>query len=150
MARKKTVVGAKDKFKLVSLSESPFEERDYDLLDEAQQLFKDGGIRIASNENFHEAILNSSGHVVGASVVGLTYDEMGTTVRFSVAVSKPFRRQGIARRLIKSIIAEYEDDCEIEAWVVNPIMVDLLNDLGFNEPHGGWSQDNPFFTRRAQ
>jgi len=113
----------------------------YDLMDKAEKLFKDSGIRISRSEELYEMVLDGE-DVVGASVTGLSNSEEGErTLRFSVAVSPTTRRQGVARKLVENIIVD-NPDTKIEAWVVNEeAMVPLLTKLGF-DGYGG--QSDPF------
>jgi ribosomal protein S18 acetylase RimI-like enzyme len=113
----------------------------YDLMDKAEKLFSDSGIRIMRNEELYEIVLDGE-DVVGASVTSLSNNEEGErTLRFSIAVSPETRRQGIAKKLVTNIIDD-NPDTKLEAWVVNEeAMVPLLSDLGF-EGYGG--ESDPF------
>ena len=75
--------------------------------------------------------------------------------RISMAVSPRCRRQGVARALVQRYIEDmqqltavglYKGGIEIEAWVVNPMVVQLLEDLGF-ESEGDWDDYNPYMRR---
>ena len=129
--------------KIVSINE----DDDWDIAEQLERIFKEGGVRIASNERMHEVCLTEDETVLGGTVIAQYNEEMGPTIRFSVAVDPKTQRQGIARRLVESIINEFGGSHRIEAWVVNPNMVSLLSSLGFDEPHGGWNPDNPFMER---
>lgn len=113
----------------------------YDLMDKAEKLFEDSGIRIMKSEELHEMVIDGE-DVVGASVTGLSNSEEGErTLRFSIVVSPTTRRQGVARKLVENIIVD-NPDTKIEAWVVNEeAMVPLLTKLGF-DGYGG--QSDPF------
>lgn len=97
------------------------------------------------NEEFHEACIDASGKVHGASVVAINNGEL-PTVSFSIAVDSSSQRQGIATRLVQAIMSEFRGEYQLEAWVVNPNMGALLDKLGFSEPYGGWSPNNPYYT----
>jgi len=128
----------------------------YEVLDQVDNLFKHARIRVASYEEPYEACMTEKGVVLGATVAGQTggtdYTPDGTpvyTVRFSVVVSAAGRRKGIARRLVKSLVKDWESQAQmmdsyflLEAWVVNPHMLPLLESEGF-EGDGEWSPDNP-------
>jgi N-acetylglutamate synthase-like GNAT family acetyltransferase len=117
----------------------------YDVLREAEDLFINSNIRISRDEMLHEACLSAEGDVLGATVIKISNEERGMVLRFSVAVLEGARRQNIASRLVQSILTDARsiDVNVVEAWVVNPAMIPLLDKLGFEEPHGGWSQNNP-------
>lgn len=119
----------------------------FKLLDDVEKLFKGSGINIGREEQFHEACIEN-GQLQGATVLAEYNNAEEPKVRFSVAVSPNARRQGIASRLIASIVNEYGSSYVLEAWVVNPAMVPLLSSLGFDEPHGGWSPNNPMMEKR--
>jgi len=92
--------------------------------------------------------VDKQGRVAGVTVLGLTGEEM----RFSVAVHPKARKQGIARMLVADIMEHYVNargelaeayDLEgvvLHAWVINPYMAALLEDLGFG---GDWSPGSP-------
>lgn len=110
------------------------------VLASAHALFKTCGIRPDSNEELFEACVLPTGEVVGVSVLGLydsTPDDMDPHQRprwtFSVVVADRHRRKGIARALVRSIMAAYpREDVLLEGKVVNPYMADLLRSLGFH------------------
>ena len=116
--------------------------------DEAvSRLFHQSGVNIASYEEPYSQCVDRRGRVAGAAVLGLTGEEM----RFSVAVHSKARRQGIARLLVLDIMEHYvnqRDELQeaygryfvLHAWVINPHMAALLEDLGFD---GDWSPDSP-------
>lgn len=113
----------------------------YEVLDQVEKIFKDSGIRIMMNEEFHEACIDDEGIVHGATVVSNSYDEdyEAPVLRFSVAVAQDKRQAGVARSLIESIIQQNPLHI-IEAYVINPHMVPLLESLGFE---GSWSEYDP-------
>lgn len=111
----------------------------YEVLKEVEALFKHAGVRPDSNEEFFEACLAPDGRVLGASAVGLydsTPDDADPLQRprysFSVAVDEAHRRKGIARALIESVLGSFQkDEVLLEGKVVNPHIVALLRELGF-------------------
>jgi ribosomal protein S18 acetylase RimI-like enzyme len=111
----------------------------YEILEGVESLFKKTGIRIFRNEDFYQACVTEGGEVCGASVVGENADEFyGSTIMFSIAVSKMARRQGMAKELVENIINDFPES-RIEAWVVNEeAMIPLLEGLGF-DGYGGRS-----------
>jgi len=105
----------------------------------AEALFQSVKIRRDGGEDFFEACVNSQGRVIGASSIGL-YDETpddGDDLKrprylFSIAVDRRYRRRGIARMLIESLIRAYpREKFLLEGKVVNPNVVGLLKELGF-------------------
>lgn len=111
----------------------------YDVLDQAEVLFERSGVNLAPYEEPYAAYISST--VLGAIFAGGYGDEFGT-VRFSVAVSPQARRKGVGRKLVKHLIKEARAQgvSRLEAWVINPHMALLLEDLDFV---GDWSQDSP-------
>lgn len=120
---------------------------------EAEDLFRDAGIRIAPYEEPLLACVRGD-EVLGVAVGGLTAPyEDSMEFRFSVVVAPSAQRQGVARKLVREVVehargqrAEWEEahglPVEIVAWVVNPHMAELLESEGF-EADGEWSQDSP-------
>lgn len=147
--------GAVDGCAIVSISETagdvdmPGGRDFYDVIEDVERLFKTEGIRISSQEEFYEACLDTAGDIMGATVVAVMNSGEEPHVSFSVAVSSLARRKGIAKRLVSSIVETFGDEYPIEAHVINPAMVPLLSGLGFDEPHRGWSRDNPIMRRNA-
>lgn len=137
--------------------EEEVEKDFYEILDEAENLFTHYGIRLSREEQIYDVIMNQNEEVIAASTLGSygTYGEDGEddlTLRFSLVVSSPFRRQGLARKLVKNLIddtvTDYEGEAILEAWVVNPNLVPLLLSLGF-EPSldTEWSIDAPIMRK---
>lgn len=107
--------------------------------------FADNEIRPAAYEKPFEAYLDDRGNVVGASVFGMR-DHEGC---FSVVVDNSARRQGVARKLVQSIIDQHRG-VELVPWVVNRDMAKLLESMGFeSDSRNGWSQDNPHMRLQA-
>ena len=119
--------------------ESVTDRDPYEIMEEAEGLFRRSGIRISSVERLHEACVSADGKVLGASVIGLEsseprdWDDLRRPVYvFSVAVEESARRRGIARALIESLLREFPDtEFLLEGKVVNPHMAALLGQLGF-------------------
>ncbi len=132
-----------------------------ELRPQARSLFSKAKIRYDDNEELFEACVAPDGRVVGASVVGL-YDETpddGDDLRrprwtFSVAVAEDYRRKGIARALVRSIMAAHpRETVMLEGKVVNPFMADLLKSLGFyfydtEEAEDEWTDHQRSWGRR--
>lgn len=124
----------------------------YQVLDDAEWLFKLSGIHASRDEAPHEACVSSKGEVQGVSAVGLydaspmDADPLGRPqYSFSIAVKEDARRQGIARALVKSIMSFLpRADVLLMGKVVNPNMAKLLLSLGFEFAYGDpeWSDDD--------
>ena len=120
-----------------------------------EELFGWRGVNIASYEESLFACVDEDGATLGALVAGLTPPHDGRMdFRFSVAVDPDAERRGIARGLVhaamKHYLAERDDWAqaygawpEMVAWVINPNMALLLEDLGFDSDGSEWSPDNP-------
>lgn len=104
-----------------------------------RDLFVENHIAIAPYEQPYEALVSDDGSVLGVSSFGFRHDDEGS---FSVVVDPNGRRQGVAKKLVQSIINQHKNVL-IRPWVVNPVMAHLLESMGF-EPDGEWSQDNPY------
>jgi len=115
-------------------------------LDLAEDLFRRNGIRMGSIEKIR-AIAFYKNKVIGAASLGQHYDSTYEcrSYTFSVVVDDQWRRRGIAKNLIKTVMKEASEDPDphlFGVWVVNPHMIPLLESLGF-EGDGEWSQNNP-------
>lgn len=119
----------------------------YDILNDVEKIFKSSGINILSVDNFHEACIDGEGFVHGATVIShdMNHEEERSVIRFSIAVESTKRNMGVAKKLIQSIINQYKSHCIVEAFVINPHMVPLLESLGFSSD-GDWSEYNPVMT----
>jgi len=125
----------------------------YDTLQAADNLFSDNGVRPPSNEELFEGCFTNDGRIVGATTkgfIGLEDQDKGEgrmRVSFCIAVVSEVRRQGVARALIESLLAEYpENEYAVEAHVINPHMVPLLESLGFETVGSSWSLNSPHWS----
>jgi len=119
----------------------------YHFFDAVENLFYRSEIKLSREEEPFEACITPDGLLYGASAISLREDQASPeyrVVRFSIAVDESARRYGVGSKLVKGILRAFPPEKHIiEAWVVNPHMVTLLENLGF-EADGEWSQYNPF------
>jgi len=120
-------------------------DEDVELAEQGLDLFKEQGINLSRSEGIC-AVAEFRGEVVGAVTLGKSNEGGGFVYTFSCAVDDAWKRRGIARALVK-IAVEVADENPMphsfRVWVVNPYMVGLLEGMGFEEEHGGWSMDRP-------
>ncbi|KKW13001.1 MAG: hypothetical protein UY48_C0006G0054 [Candidatus Gottesmanbacteria bacterium GW2011_GWB1_49_7] len=107
-----------------------------------RDLFAENYMAIAPYEHPYEALVNEDGDILGASTFGFRHRDEGS---FSITVTPDARRQGVAKKLVQSIVDQHKNTT-LRPWVVNPVMAHLLEGMGF-EPDGEWSQDNPYMER---
>lgn len=132
----------------------------YDILNEAEKVFGQNGVRLHSEEEVFEACFDSDGNILGVSskqIKGFENPEAiegdedagRQSVSFSIAVQPESRRKGIARALIESFLEQHpNEDYYIETWVINPHMATLLEDLGFSPVNGQeWRPSSPHMFR---
>jgi GNAT superfamily N-acetyltransferase len=121
-------------------------EEDWPEAEEAESIFKLSKIRCDSNKNVsHVAIEN--GQVIGALSSGWCRgdDYEGKSVAvfsFDLAVDPKHRRKGVGLSIIQAAMIQYNEEKETYAgqdgysmmrvWVVNPILVPVLENLGFS------------------
>ncbi len=116
------------------------------------------GVNVAPEESDYEVAVDASGAVVGASTFGWKNegdfedgeleDEERRVATFSVGVLPRARRRGVARRLVKRILAAHPGT-DFRVWVVSPHMAALLEDLGFSTDGHEWTPDSPHMTYRT-
>ena len=120
-------------------------EENWEEADQAEQVFKISNIGCSSEKNIsHVAIEN--GEVIGALSSGWcqgdTYEGKRVAVfSWDLAVLPEHRKKGVGLSLIKSAMQQYEREKEIYAgedgysqmriWVINPVLVPVLENLGF-------------------
>ena len=125
--------------------------------DDAYELLRDAKINPGRSESLAFVALHK-GEVVGALFASSPLmDEQGCSKRFTVVVSPRARRMGVARALVQAMeeqtrVAEADalGPIRVEAWVINPLMAELLRGLGYEEDHRGWSQNSPFMEKWIQ
>lgn len=128
-------------------TEFPFDRDIYAVLEEAEKLFRDSGVRLSRDEHVYEVCLDEQERVVAVSSLHEMRDDAGEpAVRFSVAVLPAYRRHGHARALVERLVQQHGDG-RMEAWVVNEHMLPLLESFGFESTGREWSPDTPFLER---
>jgi len=116
----------------------------YQLLDEVEWLFADADLH-QGPEKARVVALGPRGGLLGA-LVSSPLDE--PTIRFSVVVAERAQRQGVAKALVKWLVDNYGDEAVLEAWVINPIMLRILEPLDFETEGREWSEYEPFLSRQ--
>ncbi|MCC6596898.1 MAG: GNAT family N-acetyltransferase [Rhodanobacteraceae bacterium] len=111
----------------------------------AEDIFDESGIHHDPIEAVRLVAVDGD-QVVGALTLGGEEDDMGHRMTFSIAVEPAYRRHGLAREFIRralAIVAEENPGSYFRLWVVNPHMVPLLEEFGFETEGRGWSEDTP-------
>jgi|GEM_PF-4468419 len=122
----------------------------YEVVEHAEQLFKKVNVNLMLRESIYLVCMNDE-TVEGA----LSLHTMGMTesgkieVSFSVAVDPNTRRQGIARALLQHALEDFPaDQFEIQVRVVNPLIVKLMIEMGFDTIDGeDWTPYNQSMRR---
>ncbi|RLB42427.1 MAG: hypothetical protein DRH30_04855 [Deltaproteobacteria bacterium] len=121
--------------------------------DRADMLFDRAEIRFSSYEEVRYGAVYGE-DVVGAATLGMNRDgNGGCEFTFSVVVDDEWQRQGIARYLVNTVMADASGEalsCEyamFRVWVVDPRMALLLEDLGFESDGIEWTLDSPHMSR---
>lgn len=120
------------------------ENEDWELLELAEQVFKVSNIRCSSEKNIrHVAIEHDEviGSLSSGWCQGDEYNGKPVAVfSWDLAVLPQHRKKGVGLSLIKAAMQQYESEKEIYAndgysmmriWVINPILVPVLEKLGF-------------------
>jgi GNAT superfamily N-acetyltransferase len=127
--------------------EAALEELGLDLweaTEDAEAVFKTEGIRVSREEEIVLAAVCGD-KVVGAATVGHHVEEGEPVFTFSVAVDAAWQAKGLGRKLVEKAIefAKSMGARQFRIWVVNPNMASLLESVGFEADHRGWSLDSP-------
>ena len=102
----------------------------YDAADEAEQIAKEGGVRILNSQELKELLID----VVNQKVIGAMWASNDSEkFSFDIAITSGYRNMGLSHMLIKSAIDEYEyqkdvygDELKMEVDVINPMLAKLL------------------------
>ncbi len=119
-------------------------DEEWEDVDQADQVFKNETINYGRNKNITQ-IARENGVVIGALASGWDkdsgYGEDVMVFQFDVVVNPQFRRKGVGLQLIQSAIKQYNQDKKeyqdmgiktmMRVWVVNPILISVLEKLGF-------------------
>ena len=116
----------------------------WDATEAAEAVFKTEGIRISREEEIVLAAICGD-KVVGGATVGYHEEEGETVFTFSVAVDSAWQQKGLGRTLVEKAIeiAKSMGARQFRVWVVNPNMASLLESVGFEADHRGWSLESP-------
>ncbi len=116
----------------------------WDATEMAEAIFKSEGIRLSREEEVVLAAI-CGGKIVGAASVGHHEEDGETVFTFSVAVDSAWQQKGLGRRLVEAAIqlSKSMGAQRFYVWVVNPAMAALLEGMGFEADHRGWSLDSP-------
>jgi ribosomal protein S18 acetylase RimI-like enzyme len=145
-------------FQIVPAGEDAYDDEGEDFdEDDAHRLLRDAKINPGRSESLAFVALHK-GEVVGALFASSPLmDEQGYSKRFTVVVSPHVRRMGVGRALVQAMEEQTKGaevdalgSVRVEAWVINPLMAELLRGLGYEEDYRGWSQDSPFMEKRIQ
>jgi GNAT superfamily N-acetyltransferase len=126
-------------------------EDNWEEADEADQIFRQNKIRYDSTKNIQQVAIEN-GVVIGAMASGWSknsdYDEDVMVFSFDIVVKPEFQRQGVGLKLIQDAIKRYnaeKNDYQemgnktmIRLWVVNPVLIPVLERFGFqaeSEPY---------------
>jgi len=119
-------------------------EEDWEKAEQADQVFKDNAIRYGREKNVSQVAIEN-GVVIGALASGWTndnsYGEDVMVFSFDLVVKPEFRRQGVGLGLIQQALKKYNmekmdyqemgHNTMMRIWVVNPILIPVLEKLGF-------------------
>ena len=114
---------------------SPDDLSEYEDVDpeDIDVLARKSGINILSDKEINTIVLDGN-KIIAGLWIGTDQEEMS----FDVVVDPNYQRQGIAKKLINFAIGEYDmnreaygDDYKLKGDVVNPNLVGLLKNVGF-------------------
>ncbi len=110
-----------------------------DISDQFTELYRDGGVRIMSNESPYSALVDSAGSLKGGIVISYSLPEDieeveygGGNVSFSIVVNPSVRGQKWAETMIADLVKNKSHSI-IEAQVINPLMEKILVRMGFEK-----------------
>lgn len=130
----------------------PESEDNWEEAEQAEQVFRENKIRPDSAKNISQVAIEN-GVVIGALSSGWSIsreygDEQVSVFSFDLVVKPEFRRQGVGMTLIQNAISKYNaekndyremgNQTMMRIWVVNPILIPVLERLGFqaeSEPY---------------
>lgn len=130
----------------------PESEDNWEEAEQAEQVFRENKIRPDSAKNISQVAIEN-GVVIGALSSGWSIsreygDEQVSVFSFDLVVKPEFRRQGVGMTLIQNAISKYDaekndyremgNQTMMRIWVVNPILIPVLERLGFqteSEPY---------------
>jgi GNAT superfamily N-acetyltransferase len=119
-------------------------EEDWEEAEQADQVFKQNNIRYGRDKDISQVAVEN-GAVIGALASGWTndnsYGEDVMVFSFDLVVKPEFRRQGVGLGLIQQALKKYNMEkldyqemghkTMMRVWVVNPVLIPVLEKLGF-------------------
>ncbi len=119
-------------------------EDDWEEAEQADQIFKKQKLRYGRDKNISQVAIED-GIVIGALASGWTrddsYGENVMVFSFDLVVKPEFRRRGVGLKLIQDAIFRYNQEkldykemsnkTMMRVWVVNPVLIPVLENLGF-------------------
>jgi len=151
----------KPKFQIFGVYSCEDSDDDNDLcyyINDAYDLFHKYGIRLSNYENPALIAITEKEDLAGALFGGPLPSELSNVleIRFSVVIDEKYRRLGIYRNLLKEFLKDcinnyrHYDEYEslvFTAWVINPLVIPVLEENGFESVGREWSPDSPFFEK---
>lgn len=120
---------------------------------DVEDIFDQVGIHYGSEEEIcFGAVCNDEDTVVpittGGATLGVRNEDGENIYIFSVAIDENWQGMNLGRKLVEKVIEEVRrrGGFIVRAWVVNPNMAKLLENMGFDTEHNEWSQDSPHLT----
>jgi GNAT superfamily N-acetyltransferase len=119
-----------------------------EIADQFNELIKDSGIRMLRNDWPISALIDRSGNVYGGIFgsyemleTDLNDDYLEDTIQiltFSIVIDSSVRGLGLAERMIRDLIENKRYHVKLRADVVNPLMIKILEKIGFERiyPNG--------------
>jgi GNAT superfamily N-acetyltransferase len=119
-------------------------EEDWEEAEQSDQIFRQNDIRYGRDKDISQ-IAVENGVVIGALASGWlqdnSYGEDVMVFSFDLVVKPEFRRQGVGLGLIQQALRKYNQEkmdyqemgnkTMMRVWVVNPILIPVLEKLGF-------------------
>lgn len=112
-----------------------------EMADQFNELIKDSGIRMLRNDWPVSALIDKSGNVYGGIFgsyemleTDLNDDYLEDTIQiltFSIVIDSSVRGLGLAERMIRDLIENKRYHVKLRADVVNPLMIKILEKIGF-------------------
>lgn len=112
-----------------------------EIADQFNELIKDSGIRMLRNDWPISALIDRNGNVYGGIFgsyemleTDLNDDYLEDTIQiltFSIVIDSSVRGLGLAERMIRDLIENKRYHVKLRADVVNPLMIKILEKIGF-------------------
>jgi len=129
-------------------------EDEWELAEKADMVSKATGIRTGRKDTTFVAVdAGDQDKVIGAIYDSIINTEEGMEYSFDVVVDPAFQRSGVGSALIDAAIRKYRelaqdlDNLYAKVWVINPILVSVLERRGFELESGrDWHPNEPFMV----